>query len=91
MTCSSASAFYPNGHATAVVVDPNATLPRAWAARFREAYGIAPMVKAYRAYLGTQAILTALSQHGVTTQDSPPKLDRDALAAELVRGHSGCA
>ncbi|MCW3001805.1 MAG: hypothetical protein JWQ20_1103 [Conexibacter sp.] len=91
LTCSSASAFYPNGHATAVVVDPNATLPRAWAARLREVYGIAPTVKAFRAYLGTQAILTALSQHGVTTQDSPAKLNRDALAAELVRGHSGCA
>jgi hypothetical protein len=76
---------------TAVVVDPNVTLPPAWTARFRDAYGIAPTTTAIRAYEGMQAILAALSARGVTTNESPPRLDRRALAAELVRGHSGCA
>jgi hypothetical protein len=89
--CSPSSVVYPNGHVTAVVVDPNATLPPAWTARFRDAYGIAPTATAFRAYEGMQAILAALSARGVTTNESPPRLDRRALAAELVRGHSGCA
>jgi hypothetical protein len=84
--CSPGSDIYPNGRATAVVVDPDAAVPAAWAAKFRQAYGIAATTKAYGAYRGTQAILTALAQPAVRTHDSPPRLDRDALSAALVRG-----
>jgi hypothetical protein len=89
--CSAKSDFYPNGHVTAVVVDPNATVPGAWRARFEKTYGIAPTATAYRAYQGAQAILTALAQPGVPTKDSPPRLDRGGLSAALVRGRHGCA
>jgi ABC-type branched-subunit amino acid transport system substrate-binding protein len=84
--CSAKSDFYPNGHATAVVVDPAVAVPPAWAARYRAAYGIAPTAQAYRAYLGVQAILKGLAQPGVATHDAPARLNRDALAAALVRG-----
>jgi hypothetical protein len=87
--CSSKSDFYPNGHATAVVVDPAVAVPRAWAARYRATYGLAPTVQAYRAYLGVQAFLKGLAEPGVATGDDPQRLDRDALAAALVR--DGCA
>jgi hypothetical protein len=87
--CSSKSDFYPNGHATAVVVDPTAAVPPAWTARYRAAYRIAPTAQAYRAYLGVQAILKGLAQPGVATNDDPARLNRDVLAAALVRG--GCA
>lgn len=90
--CSPKSDFYPNGRATAVVIDPAATVPPAWAARFRKAYGTAPNAKAYRAYVGTRAILTALSDPAAATTDSPSRLNRDALNAALVRGARGaCA
>ncbi|HEV7753407.1 MAG TPA: hypothetical protein VGO71_17790 [Baekduia sp.] len=84
--CSSKSDFYPNGRATAVVVDPGVSVPRAWAARYRTTYGIAPTAQAYRAYLGVQEILKGLAQPGVATNDDPARLNRDALAAALVRG-----
>ncbi|HMJ35276.1 MAG TPA: hypothetical protein VK501_15305 [Baekduia sp.] len=89
--CSSRSDFYPNGRATAVVVNPDAAVPASWASTFRKTYGIAPTVKAFRAYEGAWAILTALAQPGVATTDSPPRLNRDALATALVREQRGCA
>jgi hypothetical protein len=90
--CSPRSNFYPDGRATAVVVDPAAAVPGAWAARFHRTYERAPTPDAYRAYLGTQAILRALAAPGVATNDSPPRLDRDALAAALVSAARGaCA
>jgi hypothetical protein len=87
--CSSKSDFYPNGHATAVVVDPAVAVPPAWAARYRATYGIAPTAQAYRAYLGVQAILKGLAAPGAATNDAPARLNRDVLSAALVRG--GCA
>jgi hypothetical protein len=90
--CSPRSTFYPNGHATAVVVDPAAAMPGSWTARFHRTYGRAPTADAYRAYLGAQAIFRALAAPGVATDDSPPRLDRAALAAALVSAARGaCA
>jgi ABC-type branched-subunit amino acid transport system substrate-binding protein len=88
--CSPKDDMYPNGHATAVVVDPAATVPPAFAAKFRKAYTFAPDALAYRGYLGANKVLAALAARGVTTSDSPPRLDRNALAAELVRSQSDC-
>jgi hypothetical protein len=87
--CSPASNFYPNGRATAIVVDPDATVPAAWGELFQKTYGIAPTDKAYRAYLGAQAYLHALAAPGVATTDSPPRLNRDGLAAALVSAARG--
>jgi hypothetical protein len=89
--CSPKDDLYPNGHATAIVVDPGASPPAAFAARFRKTYRFAPSALAYRSYEGARAVLTALSAPGVATGESPARLDRAALAAELVRSHSDCA
>ena len=90
--CSSRSNFYPNGRATAVVVDPDATVPAAWGDRFRATYGHASTTKAYRAFVGVQAILHALAAPGAATHDSPARLDRDGMAAALVSAARGaCA
>jgi hypothetical protein len=88
--CSSRSDFYPNGRATAIVVAPDAQVPAAFRRRFQRAYGFAPTVSAYRAYEGAAAVLTTLAMKQVETSDSPPRLNRDALAAELVRAHGDC-
>jgi hypothetical protein len=90
--CSARSDIYPNGRATAIVVDPTARVPADWSARFERLVGVAPTAQAYRAYLGVQAILKALAAPGVATDDDPQRLDRDALAAALVREARGaCA
>jgi hypothetical protein len=89
--CSAASDIYPAGHQTAVVVDSSAGSPSAsWSSRFRSALGFAPNERAWRAYQGAAAVLASLGAPGVATGDDPPRLDRDALAAQLVRAHGGC-
>jgi ABC-type branched-subunit amino acid transport system substrate-binding protein len=89
--CSDRSAFYPNGHATAIVVPPGGGVPAAWGARFRAALRYAPTEAAYRGYEAAGAVITALGQKGVATSDAPPRLNRDALANALVRGAGRCA
>jgi hypothetical protein len=88
--CAPTSDIYPAGHATAVVVGAGSQAPVAWTARFRAELGFAPTASAWRAYQGAQAVLSSLGAAGVATKDSPPRLDRDALAAALVRAHGGC-
>jgi hypothetical protein len=89
--CSPRSDFYPNGRATAIVVAPGlSTGPAAFRSRFEDVYGFAPTPSAYRAYEGADAILKSLAARGVATDDTPARLDRDALAAELVRSHGEC-
>jgi hypothetical protein len=90
--CSASSDIYPAGHPTAIVVPGAAddAVPPDFAARFRDRLGFAPTESAWRAYQGAKAVLSSLAARGVATDDSPPRLDRDALAAELVRAHGGC-
>jgi ABC-type branched-subunit amino acid transport system substrate-binding protein len=87
--CSASSDIYPAGHQTAIVV-PGGGVPSDFSARFRDRLGFEPTESAWRAYQGARAVLASLAAHGVATGDSPPRLDRDALAAELVRAHGGC-
>jgi hypothetical protein len=89
--CSDRSAFYPNGRATAIVVPPGGGVPAAWAGRFRAALRYAPTEAAYRGYEAAGAVIAALGEKSVTTSDSPPRLNRDALAAALVHGAGRCA
>jgi hypothetical protein len=89
--CSAKSTIYPAGHQTAIVVPDGAAPPAAWAARFRSQLGCAPTPSAWRAYQGAQAVLASLGAPGVATGSSPPRLDRGALAAQLVRAHGNCA
>lgn len=89
--CSSRSDIYPNGHETAIVVTPAASVPPDFRARFRVRLGFAPTEAAWSSYRGASAVLASLGSADVKTDDSPPRLDRDALAAELVRSHGGCA
>jgi len=88
--CSASSDIYPAGRATAIVVPGSAAVPSDFATRFRERLGFAPTGSAWRAYQGAQAVLSSLAARDVATTDDPPRLDRDALAAELVRAHGGC-
>jgi hypothetical protein len=88
--CSAASDIYPDGRATAIVVAPGAKASAAWDARFRQQLGFAPTESAWRAYEGAQAVLASLGAAGVATKDAPPRLDRNALATQLVRAHGGC-
>jgi hypothetical protein len=90
--CSARSDIYPAGHPTAIVVPPGgATPPADWAARFQSRLGFAPTDSAWRAYQGAESVLASLGAAGVATSDSPPRLDRDALAAQLVRAHGACS
>jgi hypothetical protein len=89
--CSSRSDIYPNGHATAIVVTDAAPMSSAFRARFRVRLGFAPTDVAWASYRGASAVLTSLGSSDVKTDDSPPRLNRDALAAELVRSHGDCA
>jgi hypothetical protein len=89
--CSSRSDIYPNGHETAIVVTPAASVPLDFRARFLARLGFAPTDAAWSSYRGASAVLASLGSASVKTDDSPPRLDRDALAAELVRSHGGCS
>jgi hypothetical protein len=89
--CSSRSNIYPNGHETAIVVTDAASVPLDFRARFLARLGFAPTDVAWASYRGAAAVLASLGSAGVKTDDSPPRLDRDALAAELVRTHGDCA
>jgi hypothetical protein len=88
--CSAASAIYPAGHQTAIVVPQDLKPPAGWDHTFQAQLRFAPTASAWRAYAGAKAVLSSLSAPGVATGDSPPRLDRDALATALVRGHGGC-
>lgn len=88
--CSARGDIYPAGHQTAIVVPENGAPPAAWRARFASQLGFAPTDGAWRAYQGAESVLASLGTAGVATDDSPPRLDRDALAAQLVRAHGGC-
>jgi hypothetical protein len=91
--CSALSNVYPNGSTTAIVVGASSPAPSAaWRARFRARLGFAPSDVAWHAYQGAEAVLASLGTSGVTVPGSDPaRLNRDALAAELVRTHSDCA
>jgi hypothetical protein len=91
--CSDASDIYPSGHPTAIVIPDSAAtaLPASFRSSFSSQLGFAPTTDAYRAYLGVRAVLASIGAAGVATGDSPPRLDRDALAAQLVRAHGDCA
>jgi ABC-type branched-subunit amino acid transport system substrate-binding protein len=89
--CSDRSDVYPNGHATAIVVPSSGPpMPAAWRARFSSRLGFAPNDDAWRAYTGASAVLSSIASPAASSDDSPPRLDRDALAAELVRAHGNC-
>lgn len=88
--CSPRDELYPNGRATAIVIAPGAAVPAGFRQRFRHAYGYAPDALAHRSYLGAQAVLKSLAAPSVATDDTPKRLNRDALAAELVRAHGDC-
>jgi len=89
--CSSRSDIYPNGHETAIVVTDAASVPLDFRARFLARLGFAPTAAAWSSYRGAAAVLSSLAAEDVKTDDSPPRLDRDALAVELVRAHGNCA
>jgi ABC-type branched-subunit amino acid transport system substrate-binding protein len=91
MACSARSDIYPNGHETAIVVTGATPMPLSFRARFRARLGFAPNDAAWGAYQGAQAVLTSLASPAVKTGDSPPRLDRDALASVLVQSHGDCA
>lgn len=91
--CDADSDLYPSGHPTAIVVGAgaDAAVPAAFRSSFSSRLGFAPEAEAFRAYTGVKAVLASLAVAGVATDDSPPRLDRDALAAQLVRAHGDCA
>jgi hypothetical protein len=89
--CSAKSDIYPAGHATAIVVADDLHPPANWSAGFANRLGFAPTSAAWRAYEGAQAVLASIGTAGVGTAESPPRLNRDALAAQLVRAHGGCS
>jgi hypothetical protein len=91
MACSARSDIYPNGHETAIVVTGATPMPLDFRARFLGRLGFPPDASAWGAYQGARAVLSSLSSPAVTTAGSPPRLNRDALAAELVRSHGDCA
>jgi hypothetical protein len=88
--CDAGSDLYPSGHPTAIVLPEGGGVPSSFRSSFSSRLGFAPDEDAYRAYTGTKAVLASLAASGVATDDSPPRLDRDALAAQLVRAHGGC-
>lgn len=89
--CSAGSDIYPSGHPTAIVVDDGAGVPASFRSGFASKLGFAPTADAYRAYVGVKALLSSLAADGVATDDTPRRLDRDALAAALVRAHGNCS
>lgn len=90
--CSDGSDIYPSGHPTAIVIPDSASaVPASFRSSFTSQLHFAPTADAYRAYLGVKAVLASIGAAGVATDDSPPRLDRDALAAQLVRAHGDCA
>jgi hypothetical protein len=89
--CSARSDIYPNGHETAIVVTDAVPMSLDFRARFLARLGFAPTDVAWSSYQGASAVLSSLAAEDVKTDDSPPRLDRDALAAELVRSHGNCA
>ena len=93
LACSDGSDIYPSGHPTAIVIpdDAAAAVPSVFRSSFSSQLHFAPTTDAYRAYLGVKAVLASIGSTGVATDDSPPRLDRDALAAQLVRAHGDCA
>jgi hypothetical protein len=91
MACSARSDIYPNGHETAIVVTGATPMPLSFRARFLSHLRFGPDAAAWAAYQGAQAVLSSLASPSVKTSDSPPRLDRDALAALLVRSHGDCA
>lgn len=88
--CDAGSDLYPSGHPTAIVMPEGGGVPASFRSGFSSRLGFAPDEDAYRAYAGVKAVLASLAASGVATDDSPPRLDRDALAAQLVRAHGGC-
>jgi hypothetical protein len=88
--CSPKSDVYPAGHATAIVVAQDLLPPPGWSSRFANRLGFRPTQAAWGAYQGAEAVLASIGSAGVATSDSPPRLDRDALAAQLVRARGGC-
>jgi hypothetical protein len=91
MACSARSDMYPNGHETAIVVTGATAMPLSFRARFLARLGFVPTDAAWGAYQGAQAVLASLASPAVETSDSPPRLDRDALASVLVQSHGDCA
>jgi hypothetical protein len=90
--CGAGSDLYPSGHPTAIVVGADGgAVPASFRSSFAGRLGFAPSDEAYQAYTGVKAVLASLATAGVATGDSPPRLDRDALAAQLVRAHGDCA
>jgi hypothetical protein len=93
--CDAGSDLYPSGHPTAIVVGAGdggaAAVPSSFRSAFSARLRFAPTAEAYQAYTGVKAVLASLGVAGVATGDSPPRLDRDALAAQLVRAHGNCA
>jgi hypothetical protein len=87
--CSAGSDIFPAGHQTAIVVEPSSP-PSEWSSRFRSTLGFAPTETAWGGYQGTKSVLSSLSAPGVATNNNPPRLDRDTLAAALVANHSDC-
>jgi hypothetical protein len=89
--CSSRSDIYPNGHETAIVVTDAVPMSLAFRARFLARLGFAPTDEAWSSYRGASAVLASLGSADVKSDDSPPRLDRDALAVELVQTHGDCS
>jgi hypothetical protein len=92
--CDAGSDIYPSGVPTAIVVPPasapGAALPAGFRSTCVDRLGFAPTPDAFRAYTGAKAVLLSLAARGVATDDTPPRLNRDALATALVRSHGGC-
>jgi hypothetical protein len=91
--CDAGSDLYPSGRPTAIVVGAGEEdgVPSSFRSTFSARLRFAPTPEAYHAYTGVKAVLASLASPGVATDDSPPRLDRDALAAQLVRAHGDCA
>lgn len=92
LACDAGSDIYPSGHPTAIVVPETAAadVPSSFRSSFEDRLGFAPTPDAYRSYLGVKSVLASLAAKGVATDDSPPRLDRDVLAAQLTAAHGGC-
>jgi hypothetical protein len=89
--CSDRSNMFPSGHRTATVVEPTVEPPATWAASFRSRLGFVPTPQSYASYLAAKSLLASVATPGVVQKGSdPPRLNRDALGAELVRSHSSC-
>ena len=89
LTCDAASDVNPSGHPTTIVVE-DAPVPGSFRTSFQDRLGFAPTSEAYRSYQGVKSVLSSLAANGVATDDTPPRLDREALAAQLTAAHGGC-